>query len=115
MLSFYSDLGWRREYVGLEKLILNDVVIYLIDSENARINSTLKADAEKFVQNGHYEMLMEAKESGESVRMYSVGSEAIVNGFVMIADEGPETTFIYLDGKMNRDDLERLIAEKIKD
>ena len=33
MLSFYSDLGWRKEYVGLEKLVLNGVVIYLIDSE----------------------------------------------------------------------------------
>ena len=31
----------------------------------------------------------------------------------MIADEGNETTFIYLDGKMNREDLEKLIAEKL--
>ncbi len=33
MLSFYSDFCWGKEYVGLEKLILNGVVIYLIDSE----------------------------------------------------------------------------------
>ena len=33
LLYFYSDLGWRREYVGLEKIILDGVTIYLIDSE----------------------------------------------------------------------------------
>ena len=66
-----------------------------------------------FVQSGRYELLMEAKESGEVVRMYTDGTETIVNGFVMIADEGNETTFIYLDGKMNREDLEKLIAEKL--
>ncbi|MBO4475916.1 MAG: DUF4252 domain-containing protein [Bacteroidales bacterium] len=115
LIGKIPDLTVEGKHVNLAPIIQNLSGLYLIDSENARINSTLKADAEKFVQNGHYEMLMEAKESGESVRMYSVGSEAIVNGFVMIADEGPETTFIYLDGKMNRDDLERLIAEKIKD
>ena len=46
--------------------------------------------------------------------MYTVGTETIVNGFVMIADEGDESTFIYLDGKMNREDLETIIAEKMK-
>lgn len=47
MLSFYSDLGWRREYVGLEKLVLNDVVIYLIDSEKYFGNAIyLGGDAE---------------------------------------------------------------------
>ena len=47
MLSFYTDLGWRREYVGLEKLILNDVVIYLIDSEKYFGNAIyLGGDAE---------------------------------------------------------------------
>ena len=33
IVSFYSDLGWRREYVGLEKLVIDGEIIYLIDSE----------------------------------------------------------------------------------
>ena len=32
MFSFYVDLGWRHEYCGIEKLILNGVTIYLVDS-----------------------------------------------------------------------------------
>lgn len=30
---FYVDLGWRHQYVGLEKLEKNGICIYLIDSE----------------------------------------------------------------------------------
>ena len=33
MFHFYVDLGWRHEYCGIEKLVLDGVVIYLVDSE----------------------------------------------------------------------------------
>ena len=33
MAEFYISLGWRRQYVGLEKLVLGGLTIYLIDSE----------------------------------------------------------------------------------
>ena len=33
MFYFYSRMGWRNAYVGLEKLVLDDVIIYLIDNE----------------------------------------------------------------------------------
>ena len=34
MFFFYSQLGWRREYVGIEKLVLDGVTIYLVDNEH---------------------------------------------------------------------------------
>ena len=33
MFHFYSNLGWRKAYVGIEKLVLDGVVIYLVDNE----------------------------------------------------------------------------------
>jgi len=33
MFFFYSRLGWREAYVGIEKLVLDGVVIYLVDNE----------------------------------------------------------------------------------
>ena len=30
---FYAKLGWRQEYVGIEKLVLDGVTIYLVDNE----------------------------------------------------------------------------------
>ena len=33
LLYFYVNLGWRRQYVGIEKLTLNDITYYFIDNE----------------------------------------------------------------------------------
>ena len=33
MFYFYSRLGWREAYVGIEKLVLDGVIIYLVDNE----------------------------------------------------------------------------------
>lgn len=115
LIGKIPDLKVEGENVNLAPIIQSLSGLYLIDSENEKINAALKADAEKFVQSGHYELLMEAKDSGETVRMYTVGTETIVNGFVMLADEPGETTFICLDGKMNRDDLEKLLADAMKE
>ena len=106
LIGKIPDLNVEGENVNLTPIIQSLSGLYLIDSENPAIKASLRADAEKFVQSGHYELLMEAKDSGEIVRMYTVGSKETVNGFVMIADEGNETTFIFLDGKMNREEME---------
>ena len=34
MFYFYAKLGWRQEYVGIEKLILDGVTVYLVDNEH---------------------------------------------------------------------------------
>ena len=89
--------------------------MYLIDSNNPRINASIKADADKLVKSGRYELLMEAKDSGETVRMYTVGTQSVVEGFVMITVDGEQVTFISLDGKMNREELDNLLAKAIKE
>ena len=33
MFDFYVNLGWRTQYCGIERLVLDDVCIYLVDSE----------------------------------------------------------------------------------
>ena len=33
MCHFYSHLGWRLAYVGIEKLVVDGVIFYLIDNE----------------------------------------------------------------------------------
>ena len=33
MFHFYVQLGWRRQYAGIEKLVVDGVTVYLVDSE----------------------------------------------------------------------------------
>lgn len=115
MIGKIPDLNVEGGNVNLAPIIQSLSGLYIIDSENDKINADLKADAEKFVRSGRYELIMEAKDSGEIVRMYTVGTEKVVEGFVMISVDGNETTFICLDGKMNREDLEKLLATAMKE
>ena len=34
MFTFYARLGWRSEYVGIEKLDLDGMIVYLVDNEH---------------------------------------------------------------------------------
>lgn len=88
--------------------------LYIISSENPEINGRLAKDVRKFIDKGTYELLMEAKEDGEKMTMYTAGDETTVTSFIMLADEGAEITFICLDGKLDRTKLEEIMSEKNK-
>ena len=51
---------------------------------------------------------------GQTVRMYTVGNEKTVEGFVMLAAEPASVTFICLDGQMPREQLEIMISDSQK-
>lgn len=113
LMGKIPDLKVEDSDINLGPIIKSLSGLYIIDSTNPIVNDTLKGEVDRLVKAGRYEMLMEAKDSGETVRMYTLGTESIVNSFVMVSVDGEETSFICLDGKMNRDDLEKLLAEKM--
>lgn len=85
---------------------------YMLNSENPSVNASLRSDAENFITKGKYEMLMETKDNGETVRIYTIGDEKTVTNFVMLALEKTEITFISIEGKMSRKDLEKALSDK---
>ena len=115
LIGKIPDLEVGENHVNLAPLIRSLSGLYIISSENGRVNEKLSSEVSRFISNGRYELLMEAKDAGEVVRMYTVGTEKIVNSFVMVAAEGPETTFICLDGQMDRQELEGVLVETIGD
>ena len=60
---------------------------------------------------GRYELLMEVKEEGDALHIYTAGNEKIIESFVFIASDGDSVQFICIDGAMNRSDVEKLIVE----
>lgn len=115
LMGKIPDLKIEDSDINLGPIIKSLSGLYIIDSTNPIVNDTLKGEVDSMVKAGRYEMLMEAKESGETVRMYTLGTEAIVNSFVMLSLADDEVSFICFDGNMNRDDLEKLLAEKMTD
>ncbi len=115
MIGRIPDLEVGEDNVNLSPIIHSLTGLYILNSENASINSALRSDAERFINAGRYELLMEAKDSGETVRMYTIGNDRTIEGFVMLAVDAGEVTFICLDGQMPRKDFEGLIAKQMAD
>ena len=114
LIGKIPDLQTEGGNMDLTPIIQSLTGLYLINSENTEINANLQADVKKFVASGRYELLLEANDSGEIVRMYSLGDEKVVNSFVMVAVEDSETTFVCIDGQMDRDRLEKILSEQMK-
>ncbi len=114
MIGQIPDLEVGQENVNLTPVIRSLTGLYILNSENAAINGSLRADAERFINSGRYELLMEAKDSGETVRIYTVGNDRVIEGFVMLAAEASEVTFICLDGQMPRKDFEELFSKAMR-
>ena len=113
LIGKIPDLDVNDGSIDLSPLIRSLTGMYILNSENPVINGNLRADVERFIGTGSYELLMEAKNDGETVRMYTVGSDKVINGFVMLAAEEGEVTFICLDGQMPRDKVEALVVEQM--
>ena len=45
--------------------------------------------------------------------MYTLGNDRTIEGFVMLAAEANEVTFICLDGQMPRKDFEALLSKEM--
>lgn len=114
LIGKLPDIEMNSGEVNFYPIIKSLTGLYIINSSNKNINAQLYADVEKFIKSGRYELLMEAKDSGETVKMYTVGNDTFVNSFVMVARDGDETTFICIDGNMNRTDMEKLLAEQMR-
>ena len=96
--------------VDLSPIIHSLSGMYIISTSNQKICSKLNDEVSRFVKSKKYELLMEAKDSGETMKMYTIGNEKIVNGFVLLAAEADETSFICFDGNIDRKQFEDMVS-----
>ena len=111
LIGKIPDVEMNDESVNLGPIIKSLSGLYILSIKEDSIAQDLADDVNRFIKKGQYELLMEAKESGEVTRMYTVGDDFTVNSFVMLAREGDEVNFICIDGNIPRDQLEDLIAK----
>ena len=114
LIGKIPDMEVEDGSVNLGPIIKSLSGLYILSIKEDRIAEELADDVNRFIRKGQYELLMEAKDNGEVMRMYTVGDDFVVNSFVMLARQGDEVDFICLDGTMPRDQLEALIAEATK-
>ena len=85
---------------------------YMLSFEKkSAASAELYKEVTSMVNKGNFELLMEVKDDGSTIRMYTLGDEKVVSSFVCIINEEDETMFFSLEGSMNRSDLEKLISD----
>lgn len=97
--------------MDLAPLVRSFSGFYMLDvSKDSAASAGLYKEVTDMVNKGDYELLMEVKDSGSTIRMYTSGDEKIVSSFVCIISEEDETMFFSLEGSMNRSDLEKFVS-----
>lgn len=111
LIGKIPDMELQDESVNLTPLIKSMSGFYILSTEDRATTESLYADVKKFVKSGRYELLMETKDDGQVLRMYTVGNEKTVESFVMVTKEDSEVSVISFDGKMDREQMENILAE----
>ena len=113
MMGSIPEISAGDNEVNLAPIIRNLKGMYIINSENVSLNGKLSKEITRALDSGNYELLMEAKDDGEKVHIYTAGDEATVTSFILVSDEGNEFTVIWLDGEMPREQMENLLSDTI--
>lgn len=109
LMGKLPEMQLSGEDLDLASVIKSFSGLYLIDSEDERVNENLKADVDNAVRKGKYELLLETKDSGDIVRLYTLG-EDIVKSFIFFTISGRECTFISIDGQIRMEDLMKVVG-----
>ena len=99
------------EKMDLAPLIRSFSGFYMLDISEKTLASELYKEVTALISKGKYEMLMEVKDGGDKLRMYTAGDAKTVESFLFISNDGTETQFICIDGAMDRKEVESLIAK----
>ncbi len=100
--------------VNLSSVIRTLKGFYLINCERTGISEKLNSEVRKLIDSDDYELMMEAKDSGESMRLYTVGTKDTIHSLVMHVTDKDESTFIGIEGVMDRNELEKILSKAME-
>lgn len=110
LMKSLPDVEVESKDVNLGRIIKTFEGMYLLSVENPELSASLSAEIGNMVKSGRYELLMEAKDEGETARIYIIQKDGIVSDFLMLAEEGREVSVISIVGSMPLDELSAMIA-----
>ena len=107
------DIDMGDEDVDIARLVRSMKGMYILNIPHSGPANQLATEVTRMIRGGNYELLMEAKDSGDRMQMYTNGDDNLIRSFVMLATSGDETSFICFDGEMLREDFENVVRESM--
>ena len=100
--------------MNIAPLISSFQGFYMLDVSDPAVISGINKDVAAMISKGKYELLMEMKDEGDHLQIYTCGNEKIIESFVFIASDGASVQFICIDGMMDRKDLENILINSVQ-
>lgn len=99
--------------VDISNLIRSIKGMYILNIPNSSPAAQLTGEVDRLIRGGKYELLMEAKDSGERMQMYTNGDDSFIRSFIMLNTDNEETSFICFDGEMLRNEFEEVVSRSM--
>lgn len=115
MIGRLPAMNINDDDVDITPIIRSLSGFYLINSENPEVNEALRAEMRKVRGSNKYELLMEAKDDGDKMSIYTANKGNLITSLLFLAEEISECTFIVLDGSIYQEDLDRLLSKALSD
>lgn len=81
------------------------------DGRNAQAKAGMKKDVEGYIARAKLELLMEAREDEENVRIFVTKKKDLITEFLMLVDDGGETTMIGITGALSEEALQKALVK----
>ncbi len=104
--------GADGNYMDITPLINSLKGFYILDAENSETPG-LHEDVSQLIKKGRYELMMELKDGGETIRIYTKGDK-VIESLVFFCRSAEDSQFICIDGSILRSDLESILATATK-
>lgn len=111
LMKSLPDVEIESEDVDLGGIIRTFTGMYILDIEDGKAAAELEAELQHVIKAGRYELLMEAADESETMRIYTISKGDTVTDFLMLAYDGSETSVIAITGEIPFSELQKLISE----
>ena len=102
------------EKVNLTPIVKNLSGFYLLDVDDAPVAEKLFIEVKRMLDGKKFELLFEAKNDGEITRLFTSGTDKTVSSLILTTKDSDSFTFMGLEGNMDREQLENILAEAAK-
>ena len=108
------EIGEYGQKVDITPIVKTLKGFYLLNTSERNVIDRMSGDVKRLLDRSDYELMMEAKNGGETVRFYTDGDDSIIRSFVMMSMNASGATFISMDGLINREMLEKPIGAAMR-
>lgn len=108
MMKTLPDMDIQgKEDLDISPIVQNLEGMYVIEIENFTI--PFMEDVKNLVKSHKLELMMESREESETTQIFFSQKDGVVTEFVVVNAEKNEVDFVCFTGKMNMDDLSKLM------